>query len=37
VAESIHVCSPPLDTMYHYELRRRPARRIARRELIVDA
>jgi hypothetical protein len=36
VAESIHVYSPPLDTMHHYEVHDRTGLRIARRELIVD-
>jgi hypothetical protein len=36
VTESIPVYSPPLDTMYHYELHRRAGVRFARREPVVD-
>jgi hypothetical protein len=37
VAENIHVYSPPLERMHHYERHNRTGLRIARRELIVDA
>jgi len=35
VAESVHVYSPPLETMHHYEIHRDTGLRVARRESIV--